>query len=188
MASDYNRPMTPSEAAARLTDQLVADRLPYALGGGLAFAAWGVPIDDEAIEIYVFTGEDDMVRLLDSLEEAGAAVDRAAARSALARAGRFETAIGDVPVGVSIAYHPVHEEMQHRRVPLAGDGDKQRWFLSVEDLALSRLVAGEVDELDRLFAAHRDELDASYIRDWLRQILGPADPRHDELASLLPVH
>jgi hypothetical protein len=178
--------MTPSEAAARITDRLVADRLPYALGGALALAAWGVPVDEgTTARLMVFAGDDELVRLLDALEEATAAVDRPAARRDLARNGRFTAALDGVSIDVAIAYHPVHEEMERRRVPLVGRDDKQRWYLSAEDLALSQVVAGDLSDLDRLFALRGDKLDGGYVRDWLRQIIGPADPRHAQLAALL---
>lgn len=185
MAADYNRAMTPSEVAARLTDRLIADWLPYALGGALALAAWGVPVEATAVDLVVFAGADELVRLLDALEEAGVAVDRPAARRDSARNGRFAAALDGVSIDVAIAYHPVHEEMERRRVPLVGGDEKQRWYLSAEDLALAQLVAGNTADLDRLFALRGDKLDASYVRDWLRQILGPADPRHAQLAKLL---
>jgi hypothetical protein len=176
--------MTSADAAARIADRLVADRLPYALGGALALAAWGVPVEAAAVDLIVFVGEGELVRLLDSLEEAGAAVDRAAARRAIARGGRFAATLDGVRVDVAIAYHPVHEDMERRRVPRAAADERQRWFLSAEDLTIAKLVAGDATDLDRLFAACGGALDAGYVRGWLAQILGPADPRHAQLAAL----
>ena len=138
--------MLPSEAAARITDRLVADRLPYAVGGALALVAWGVPVEPMAVDLMVFAGQDELVRLLDSLEEAGAAVDRPSARRDLAKAGKFTATLAGVRIDVAIAYHPVHEEMERRRVPLVGGDEKQRWFLSAEDLALAKLVAGDLSD------------------------------------------
>jgi len=175
--------MTPAETADRLARQLVADRLPYALGGALALRAWGVSIEARDVELFVFAGDDDVVRILDALDEGGAAIDRPAARRDLARAGRFTSVLDGTPVTVAMAYHPVHEDMERRRVPLTVGEEKPRWFLSPEDLALTKLVAGDPAHLDRLLAGR--PIDAGYLRDWLQRILPPADPRHAQLASLL---
>jgi hypothetical protein len=177
--------MTPAEVAARLTDRLVADRLPYAVGGALALIAWDVPAEAKGVDLFVFAAPDDLVRVLDSIEEAGAALDRSVARRDFARAGWFSARCADVAVAVTMAYHPVHQDMEERRVPLAVGDDKPRWFLSPEDLAISKLVAGDPTELDRLFAVRGEKLEPAYIRDWLQRVLGPADPRHAQLASLL---
>jgi hypothetical protein len=177
--------MKPAEVAARLADRMVSDRLPYALGGGLALLAWGVPVEAAGVDLFVFAAPDDLVRVLDALEEAGATLDRSLARRDLSRAGRFTATFADVAVAVTMAYHPVHQDMEERRVPVAVPEDKPRWFLSPEDLAISKLVDGDPTDLDRLFAVRGAKLEAAYIRDWLRRVLGPADPRHAQLASLL---
>jgi hypothetical protein len=174
--------MTPAEAAARLAKQLVAERISYALGGALAFTAWGVQVPAQDIELYVFAGEDELVRVLDAFDEAGAMIERPTARRDLARTGRFSTGFHGIAVIVTMAYHPVHDDMERRRVPLTVGEEKPRWFLSPEDLVLTRLVAGDAADLERLFAAQK--MDAGYLRDWLQRILPPADPRHAQLASL----
>jgi len=177
--------MTPAEVAARLADRLVADRLPYALGGGLALVAWGVSVEASGVDLFVFAAPDDLVRVLDAVEEGGATLDRAVARRDLARLGRFTATLAGVTVAVTMAYHPVHQDMEERRVPVAVPDDKPRWFLSPEDLAISKLVDGDSADLDRLFAVRGAKLEADYIRDWRRRVLGPADPRHAQFASLL---
>jgi hypothetical protein len=174
--------MTTAEAAARLAKQLVAERISYALGGALAFNAWGVQVSAQDVELYVFAGDDELVRVLDAFDEVGAMIDRPAARQEFARAGRFTTGFQGIPVIVTMAYHPVHDDMERRRVPLPIGEEKPRWFLSAEDLALTRLVAGDAADLERLFAAQK--MDAGYLRDWLQRILPAADPRHAQLASL----
>jgi len=84
----------PTDVLARLADRFDEDGLPYAVGGALALGAWGVPRTTSDVDVSVFVNEKELDGLLDSVERAGAIVERAEARQTVARAGFFVAYFG----------------------------------------------------------------------------------------------
>jgi hypothetical protein len=176
---------SPLEAARWLADRLEEDSLPYALGGALALAAWSGPRQTLDVDIAVFVGEDQLSRVLDALERAGAVVQRDDAARTVTATGMFVAHVGRTRIDVFLATHPVHVEMGRRRRSVEVDGGAL-WFLSPEDLAILKLVYArpkDIVDLERLFAA-RGDLDVPYVRSWLERIVPPADARLATLADL----
>jgi len=176
---------SPLETARWLAARLEEDGLPYALGGALALAAWSSPRQTTDVDIAVFVGEDQLPRVIDAIERAGAAVNRSDAERSVTSTGMFFAQQGSTRIDVFLATHPVHEEMGRRRRQVDLDS-VPLWFLSPEDLAILKLVyarAKDVVDLERLFSARRD-LDEPYIRSWLERIVPPGDRRLTLLADL----
>lgn len=179
---------TPADVASHLCDRFDEDHLPYALGGALCLGAWGVPRTTSDVDVAVFVSEPDLPRAFDALERAGTIVDRDNARRTVARTGMFVGRIAGMRLDVFIAHHPMHAEMERRRVALTTPDGKSRWFLSAEDLVLTKLIYNrpkDVADLDRLFAVQAGQLDAVYVADWLARIVPPGDVRHARLADLV---
>jgi len=182
-------PSTPSPAdlAGHLAERFDEDQLPYAFGGALGLGAWGVPRMTSDVDVSVFVREDGLDGLFDAVERAGAIVDRAAARRDVARTGMFVALLAGTRIDLFIAHHPLHGEMERRRVALTTPSGQTRWFLSAEDVALTKLIYGrpkDVSDLDRLFAVQAGKLDVGYIRGWLARIVPSGDPRHSVLEDL----
>jgi len=177
---------SPLETARWLAERLEEDGLPYALGGALALAAWSGPRQTTDVDIAVFVGEDQLPRVIDAVERAGAAVNRREAERSVASIGMFFAQLGTTRIDVFLATHPMHEEMGRRRRQIELDG-LPLWFLSPEDLVILKLVyarAKDVVDLERLFSARRD-LDEPYIRSWLERIVPPGDRRLSLLDDLV---
>jgi len=176
---------SPLETAGWLAERLEEDGLPYALGGALALAAWSGPRQTTDVDIAVFVGEDQLPRVIDAVERAGAAVNRRDAERSVASTGMFLAQLGSTRIDVFLATHPMHEQMGARRRQIDVDG-VSLWFLSPEDLAILKLIyarAKDVVDLERLFSA-RPDLDVPYIRSWLERIVPPGDRRLTLLADL----
>jgi len=181
------REAPPTEVAARLADRLDEDGLPYALGGALALGAWGVPRTTSDVDASVFVSERELDRLLDSVERAGAVVERAEAHRSVARTGFFVAFFGRTRIDLFIAHHPWHAEMQRRRVSLPTPDGQPRWFLSPEDTALAKLLYArpkDVLDLDRLFAVQAGCIDLAYLREWLPRMVPAGDARLGLLEDL----
>ena len=177
----------PTEVAARLADRFDEDGLPYALGGALALGAWGVPRTTSDVDVSVFVSERELDRLLDSVERAGAMVERVEARRSVARTGFFVAFFGRTRIDLFIAHHPWHAEMQRRRVALPTPDGRPRWFLSPEDMALAKLLYArpkDVQDLDRLFAVQAGRIDLAYLRQWLPLMVPAGDARLGLLEDL----
>jgi len=178
---------TPVDIAGHVADRFDEDGLTYAFGGALALGAWGVPRTTSDVDVAVFVPERDLERALDSLERAGAMVDRAEASRLVARTGMFFAALGRTRLDVFIAHHPVHADMERRRVSLETLDGERRWFLSAEDVVLTKLIYGrekDVADLQRLFAVRGPSLDLPYVSEWLAKIVPPGDRRLNLLAEL----
>jgi hypothetical protein len=177
----------PTEVAARLADRLDEDGLPYAFGGALALGAWGVPRTTTDVDIAVFVAELELDKLLDSVERAGAMVDRSAARRSVARTGFFVAQLGRTRIDLFIAHHPWHADMRTRRQLLPTPDGKPRWFVSLEDTALAKLLYArpkDIQDLERLFAVQRSRLDLAYLRRWLAAMVPAQDKRSATLEDL----
>lgn len=176
---------SPLEVARWLSERFDEDALPYALGGAIALAAWSVPRQTVDVDVAVFVGDEDLPRVLDAVERAGALVDRDDAVRRVAAAGLFLCRIGATRVDVFLAVHPLHREMGRRRRRITVDGHPL-WFLSAEDVAILKLIYArpkDLVDLERLFAA-RPDLDRAYIESWLGRIVPRSDRRLDILADL----
>jgi hypothetical protein len=177
----------PTEVAARLADRFDEDGLPYAFGGALALGAWGVPRTTTDVDIAVFVTEPELDRLLDSIERAGAMLDHSAARRSVASTGFFVAQLGRTRIDLFIAHHPWHADMRARRQLLPTPDGRQRWFLSLEDMALAKLLYArpkDIQDLERLFAVQRSRLDLAYLRRWLAAMVPAQDLRSATLEDL----
>ncbi len=178
---------SPTDVVARLADHFDEDGLPYALGGALALGAWGVPRTTSDVDISVFVREEALDGLLDSIERSGAMVERAEAHRTVARTGLFVAYFGRTRIDLFIAHHPWHAEMQHRRVSLPTPDGKPRWFLSVEDTVLAKLLYArpkDIQDLERLFAVQAGRIDLAYLRYWLPRMVPTGDARLSLLEDL----
>jgi hypothetical protein len=177
----------PTEVAARLADRFDEDGLQYALGGALALGAWGVPRTTSDVDVSVFVTGEELDRLLDSIERAGAMVERAEAHRSVARTGFFVAFFGRTRIDLFIAHHPWHAEMQHKRVSLPTPDGHPRWFLCAEDTALAKLLYArpkDVQDLERLFAVQAGRIDLAYLRHWLPRMVPAGDARLQLLEDL----
>jgi hypothetical protein len=177
----------PTAVAARLADRFDEDGLAYAFGGALALGAWGVPRTTTDVDVAVFVAEPELDRLLDSIERTGAMVDRGEARRSVAKTGLLVAQLGRTRLDLFIAHHPWHADMRARRQLLPTPDGRQRWFLSLEDVALAKLLYArpkDLQDLERLFAVQRNRLDLAYLRRWLLAMVPAQDMRLQSLEEL----
>ncbi len=166
--------MTPFDVSAHIATCLEEDKLDYAIGGALALTAYAIPRTTKDVDISVFLGPSDVVRVFDSLDRAGVMLDRANAQRAVARIGMFSARMGRTLVDVFVGDHPHFHAMRARRRQLAYPSGQRCWFVSPEDLCVLKLMYGrpkDVVDLERLFVA-QPELDLAYVRTWVSQLPG----------------
>jgi hypothetical protein len=182
------------EAAAR--DFIgIFDRLqrPYALMGGLAVRAFGVPRPTYDVDIILAVADEELPALYVAVEAAGYTVPEAYRNGWVDRVAdmplvKFRIYRGTPGESVDVDLFLVRTEFQRqlidRRVRIEVHDIGHTRVVSPEDLVLLKLIAGrprdmgDIDDVRFMQGA----LDAAYMRDWARR-LGVADPLERLLAK-----
>lgn len=178
--------MSTLQLAEHIARCLEEDGLEYAVGGALALTVHALPRETADVDISIFARDTELSRVFDALERAGVMVDRADAVRSQARIGMFTGRAGKRLVDVFLHAHPHFEAMHGRRVEATTPSGERMWFISAEDLCITKLWFGrpkDVADLEHVFAAHPD-LDVAYVRSWLTQMLPAGDRRMSMLDDL----
>jgi hypothetical protein len=167
------------EVARRIADALELNRIPYAIGGAIAYGLHAPPRATNDVDLNVFVEPCDLGPVFDAIEGVGAVVDRdAAQRSAVDRGDfiarfqgmRIDVFVLSIPLSGSAAKRIVQGVLLGR--PIA--------VLSAEDLVLFKLLffrAKDISDIQRLVAFQGESLDHGYIRRWLVDTVGEGDER-----------
>lgn len=171
-----------------LARALDARRLPYAIGGALAYGVWALPRATKDVDLNIFLAPDALDPAFDVLIEAGVAFDRAEARRRAEDEGMFIGWVGACRIDVFTPSIPFSWEALRTRVFVEA-GPSSAWFLSAEALSFFKLMffrGKDVVDLERLITSQGKKLDAAYVRRWLVETMGPEDDRvkkWDELCA-----
>lgn len=171
--------MDPAEVARQLADGLEAAHIPYALGGALAYAYWGVARGTHDVDINLFIPPDRLAAALDCLGLAGLTIDHAAALVSAETRGDARGSVGDVPVDLFVDSIPLHQEAA-RRIVTVSLFDRPIRILSAEDLAVLKMLffrGKDIVDVERLLVLQGAHLDRRYIRHWLVDAVGDNDER-----------
>lgn len=178
--------MSALETARHIARCLEEDGIAYAIGGALALTVHALPRETADVDISIFAGEPELPRVIDALERAGVMIDRADAARSQQRIGMFTGRAGKRLVEVFMHAHPQFEASERRRVRVEVAPGEAMWFVSVEDFCINKLLFArgkDIPDLEHVFAAHPD-LDISYIRTWLSQMVPAGDRRFAILDEL----
>jgi hypothetical protein len=184
--------MDPAEVARQLADALESAHIPYAIGGALAYAYWGVARGTHDVDLNLFISPARMAEALDVLTQAGLIIDTSAALESAETRGDARGYVGDVPVDLFVNSIPFHEEAARRAVAVSLF-DKPICVLSAEDIAVLKLLffrGKDMVDVERLLALQGANLDRVYIRYWLVDAMGEEDERvdaWDRLCATLPL-
>lgn len=167
------------EVARRLADALEAAAIPYAIGGAIAYGLHAPPRATNDVDLNVFAAPEDLDRVFDALEAAGATIDREQARASACDRGDFVARVSRMRVDVFVPSIPLSNSAAARIRPGVLLG-RPIAILSAEDLALFKLLffrSKDVNDVERLVGFQGERLDRSYIRDWLVRLVGEDDER-----------
>lgn len=167
------------DVAALLARALDEAGVPYAIGGAIALGAWSDPRGTLDVDINLFVTHDELDGALDVLTRAGVELDRTAARRA--------DADGDVLVG---RYQGMRIDLFTPSIPFAWEAMRTRRrltgpsgeasYLSPEASAIFKLLffrAKDLVDVEKLVAVQGRDLDATYIRRWMVDMMGETDER-----------
>ena len=180
-------PADPLEAGLALASAFDKKRIPYALGGALAYGLWAVPRATVDVDVNVFVEDAALGDVLDALAEQGVSFDPSQARQENAARGMFVARFGSFRIDVFTPSIDFAWEAMRTRV--AKDVDGQRvWFLSAEALAVFKLLffrPKDIVDLQRLLAVQGERLDTAYVREHLATMMGDDDERVEKWDELV---
>jgi hypothetical protein len=163
-------PLQPALDAA--LDALEGLGLRYAVVGGLAVGAWGVPRATKDVDLYAELTAAVRPRLRRELLQRD--FDVPAMDEELERFGVFRSLFRPTSVFVDIfdAQNPLGEAILKRRREVQVQG-RIRWTAAAEDLAVLKAFsdrARDHDDLMKLIAVGGRKLDMPYIESWAREL------------------
>ncbi len=161
------------EAAWELHRFLKQQDIPYAVIGGVAVQKWGDQRFTQDVDISIATSLEEspqkLVRLI---------TDHFPSRKLnpfeFARQTRMVliTASNGVDVDIALALPGYEGQMLERAIEYELEAGKNIQLCTAEDLIIHKAVAGrpqDVIDIQGIIYRQGDELDLSYIRDWLKQ-------------------
>jgi hypothetical protein len=158
----------------QLIDRLEASRLPYALGGAVAYSSWGEPRATRDVDLNIWVEPEALPEAFDVLAAAGVTIDRPRAVAEAADRGLFVGWHGEYRVDVFVPSIPFYAEALARRVRVRLAG-RDTWVLSPEVLAVFKMLffrAKDLRDLERLLVVQGSRFDQAFVRGALVDMLG----------------
>jgi hypothetical protein len=185
--------MDATEAAVHFASSLEAAKVPYAIGGAIAYGFFGAARGTHDVDINLFVNGDEAGHALRTLIGAGLEIDAALALESAEQRGDARGRFQGLPVDLFFNSVPVHERaaQRTRRVTLHGVGIQ---VLSPEDTAVFKMLffrGKDLVDVERLLGMMTTSLDRPYIRAAIVEMVGEDDYRTrkwDELCRQLPTN
>lgn len=182
------QPPSAEEAGRELADRLDARGVPYAIGGALSLAQWGIPRGTVDVDLNIWVDPARPTSAAQLLGDLGCELKSSAVIRAFADRGWAYAFYRGVHVDFYLPVREFHAEVLRRRRqrPLLG---REAWFLTPEDLAVFKLIlyrAKDLADLESLAVLNARSLDAAYVRTWISALAGANDVRvatWDELVA-----
>lgn len=168
-----------ADVAQTLASALERENIPYAIGGALALAVAGVPRGTADVDLNVFLERDRLAEVFRVLATAGVEIDEVAATARADHDGMFVGRCEGMRIDVFMPSIPFASEARRTRIRVTDDNGWSGWFLSAEALAVFKLLffrGKDMVDLERLVAV-RPELDGTYVRERIVEMMGEDDAR-----------
>lgn len=167
------------EVITALIRALEQSEIPYAFGGAVALSAWSEPRATVDVDLNVWVDEQGYGALFDTLEEAGAEVDRGGAPQRARTTGMMDARVAGYRLDIFVPSVQFYDEAlaRRQRVRIAG---LDTWVLSPECLAVFKLLffrAKDLVDLQRLVEVQGGKLDAGFVRRHVAAMMGEDDVR-----------
>lgn len=156
-----------------------ARRVPYAIGGAIAYGIWAVPRATQDVDVTVFVEGADLALAFAALADLGASFDHQAARVSIDERGDFRATVEGMRLDVFTPSIPFYESVKARRRQVVFR-ERPLWILAAEDLAVFKMLffrPKDLLDLERMLALMGKSFDRAYVRGWLVDMVGGDDAR-----------
>ncbi len=160
--------------------------VPYAFGGAIALNYHREPRSTLDVDINIFLTPDNREPALAALRTLYDA-DEARIGRDLETQGQTRSMWGDTYVDLFFTDTAFHRSMAEN-VSYQPFGEAQIPVISAEDLLICKVLYDRPKDwvdIEAVAKTRGDELNADYMRSWLVEAIGEADPRIDRMAGLL---
>lgn len=171
--------MDATEAAVHFAKALQSAKVPYAIGGAIAYGFFGAARGTHDVDINLFVAGEAAGPALRALVGAGLQIDEALSLETAIERGDARGSFQGLPVDLFFNSIPVHERaaLRTRDVTLHGVGIK---VLSPEDTAVFKMLffrGKDLVDIERLLGIMKASLDLAYVRAALVEVVGDDDYR-----------
>lgn len=182
--------MDATEAAVHFAKALEAARIPYAIGGAIAYGFFGAARGTHDVDINLFVSGEGAAPALGALVSAGLEIDEPVALRTAVERGDARGVFQGLPVDLFFNSIPAHERAAARTRVVTLHGVHLR-VLSPEDTAVFKMLffrGKDLIDIERLIGLMQATLDRAYVRSALVEVVGEDDFRTrkwDELVKQL---
>lgn len=184
--------MDATEAAVHFAKALTAAKIPHAVGGAIAYGFFGVARGTHDVDLNLFVDGESAAGAIDVLIDAGLSIDRSSAIGSARERGDARGTYSGMPVDLFFNSIPTHERAFRRLKNVTLHGVPIQ-VLSPEDTAIFKMLffrGKDLVDVERLLGLMGQQLDCTYVRDNLVELVGEDDFRTkkwDEfVAQLIP--
>jgi hypothetical protein len=179
--------MDATEAAVHFAAALDAAQVHYAIGGAIAYGFFGAARGTHDVDINVFLPGARAGLALDALIAAGLKIDRESALESAIERGDARGRFASMPIDLFFNSIPVHDRAARRTRQVTLHG-KLIWVLAPEDTAIFKMLfyrGKDLVDVERLIRLMRQELDTTYVRRALVEVVGEEDHRTKKWDALV---
>ena len=154
-------------------------RLPYAIGGAIAYGYWGAVRATRDVDVNVFLPCETPMPALEALLAHGFELDLQAASANASERGDAKAFWKGVPIDLFFNSIPLHDSAA-ARARIVSFQDRSIPVLSAEDTIVLKLLfyrPKDLLDVERLVALRRSAVDFSYVDHWLEECVGSQDSR-----------
>ena len=158
--------------------------------GALALAIAGVPRGTADVDVNVFVSDQRLAEIFNLLITPGVEIDVPGATARAQKDGMFVARWDGMRIDVFLPSIPFAHEAERTRLRITAADGWSGWFLSAEALAVFKLLffrGKDIVDLERL-AAVRADLDTSYVRKWIVDMMGEDDDRVRRWDAIVATH
>jgi hypothetical protein len=172
-------PVNAAIVAGQLAKKLESRGQDYALGGAIALGYWGVPRGTVDVDVTIYLPAERPSECVSLLRDIGCAVSEEEAVESLSEHGFCRVIFHETLLDVFLPIIPFYELARSRRKRLEL-ADEPIMVWDAESLVVFKMMffrRKDLADVEQVLRVQGSQLDRLWVREQLRGMYGPRDPR-----------